>query len=225
MASRSRSYWRDNGLTLALLALFLLSFIGLVVAGHAADTAERVQQGASPQGLATYLTSGQFLSAVFENWESEWLQMASYVMLTAYLFQRGSPESKDPDGAAPQDRDPALDAHDPSAPWPVRSNRLIRALYAHSLGIAMLALFLGSFILHGWSSARHAAEDEVLAGLPSGSIWSHLGEAQFWFESFQNWQSEFFSTAVLILLAIYLRERGSPESKPVAASHQSMGGD
>lgn len=218
-----RRWLRDNGLTVALLTLFGFSLIGQVVSGLASDNAERAlhAQGALP--LGAYLVSGEFLSALFENWESEFLQMWAYVMLTAYLFQRGSPESKDPDEAAPQDRDPALDRSKKGAPWPVRHGGPMARLYSHSLGHALLALFGISFGLHWLNSARHAADEARAHGQPAASVMSHLGEPAFWFESFQNWQSEFLSTAVLIVLAIWLRERGSPESKAVSDPHGKTG--
>jgi hypothetical protein len=162
---------------------------------------------------------------VFENWESEFLQMGSYVCLTAYHFQRGSPESKDPDKKAPQDRDPKLDADKPDAPWPVRAGTLARTVYSHSLGLALFALFIASFVLHLMGSADDAAEEARAAGQPVPTILEHLGSATFWFESFQNWQSEFLSTAILIVLAIFLRERGSPESKAVGAPNSKTGND
>jgi hypothetical protein len=151
--------------------------------------------------------------------------MGMYVCLTAYLFQRGSPESKDPDEEAPQDRDPKLDERKQDAPWPVRAGGMARSLYSHSLGIALFVLFIASFILHLGGSANHAAEEALAAGEQPPSLGEHLVSAQFWFESFQNWQSEFLSTGLLIVLAIFLRERGSPESKPVGAPHSQTGND
>ena len=214
---------RDNGLTLALLTLFAASFAGHALTGLAQDNQERAEHGQAALSLAQYVVSGEFLSTVFENWESEFLQMCAYVMLTAYLYQRGSPESKDPDSAAPQDRDPAADADNPDAPWPVRKGGLWRALYSHSLGLAMLFLFASSFVLHWLNSARQAADEALAHGQPPPTAMEHLVDSQFWFESFQNWQSEFLSTAVLVALAVFLRERGSPESKPVGAPHSQTG--
>lgn len=221
-----KTWFRDNGLTLVLLSLFALSFVGQAFAGWASENAELADHGRAAIDLVGYLVSGAFLSSLFENWESEFLQMWAFVMLTAYLFQRGSPESKDPDEAAPQDRDPALDARKAGAPAAVRIGGWARALYSHSLGLALLLLFIASFVLHFVNSARLAADEAGMHGkAASGGMLGHLGEAQFWFESFQNWQSEFLSTAVLIVLAIFLRERGSPESKPVAAPHAKTGTD
>lgn len=212
-------WFRDNSLTLALAALFAVSVAGQAWAGWHSHAQEQLRHGASAPALASYLVSGAFLSALFENWESEFLQMAVFVVLTAHLFQRGSPESRDPDKTIAQDRDPVLDAGDPEAPWPVRAGGVWRALYARSLGSALFILFAISFALHWLNSVRHAADEARNHGEAPPQLLSWLGEAQFWFESFQNWQSEFLSTAVLVVLAIFLRERGSPESKPVGAPH------
>ena len=222
----TRTLFKDNGLTIVLLALFGVSVIGQAATGLASENAELAMHGDATLTLPAYLASGAFLSSLFENWESEFLQMWAFVMLTAYLFQRGSPESKDPGSSAPQDRDPALDARKPDAPLPVRLGGVARAIYSHSLGLALFLLFAASFVLHLVNSARLAADEAQLHGQGGGGgLLSHMGEAQFWFESFQNWQSEFLSTAVLIVLAIFLRERGSPESKPVGAPHAATGTD
>ena len=214
---------RNNGLTLALLALFTASLAGQAVTGWASENEMLLDHGKAPLLLASYLTSAPFLSALFENWESEFLQMWVFVMLTAYLFQRGSPESKDPDASAPQDRDPKADARKVGAPWPVRAGGWARVAYSHSLGMVLLSLFIASFILHWLNSARRAAGEALAHGHPALSAGAYLFQPEFWFESFQNWQSEFLSTAVLIVLAIFLRERRSPESKPVGAPHSQTG--
>jgi hypothetical protein len=214
---------KDNGLTIALLGLFVISIAGQGWAGWLHEAEEQALHAQPPPELFAYLTGGAFLSAVFENWESEFLQMAVFVVLTAYLIQRGSAESKDPDEASPEDRDPALDADKPDAPWPVRSGALARTLYSHSLGITLALLFAVSFVAHWVNSTRHAAEQAVAHGQTPPTLAARLADAEFWFESFQNWQSEFLSTAVLIVLAIFLRERGSSQSKPVGAPHAKTG--
>jgi hypothetical protein len=213
---------RDNGLTIVLMLLFSLSIIGQWLTGWrvAVDVAARHSQDAI--SLGEYTFSPEFLSSVFENWESEFLQMAAYVMLTAVLLQRGSAESKDPD-APPRDGDLNAQAAKPGAPHILQWGRLWRALYARSLGIALSLLFLMSFIIHWTQSARAAANEAIEHGeAPLGAI-AYLGDPQLWFESFQNWQSEFLSTAVLVVLSIFLRQRESPESKPVAAPHGKTG--
>jgi hypothetical protein len=216
---------RDNGLSITLFTLFAVTVVGHAWAGWLVNNEDLARDGLVGIPLGAYLLSGAFNSSLFENWESEFLQMAAFVVLTAYLFQRGSPESKDPDDTARQDRDPAADRNKADAPWPVRAGGFARSVYAHSLGLALTLLFMASFILHWIHSARHAADEANRRGDVAPSLMEHLGSAQLWFESFQNWQSEFLSTAVLIVLAIFLREKGSPESKPVGAPHSQTGTD
>lgn len=214
----------DNGLTLVLALIFLATLLGQILTGWSSDNNERLQHGAVAIGLLAYLHSGPFLSALFENWESEFLQMSAYVLLTAWLVQKGSAESKDPD--APDDED-AVAAATPErlkpSPARLKPNAIIRRLYENSLGLALSTLFLGSFLLHWINSARMAAEEAALHGRPAEGVIARLADAEFWFESFQNWQSEFLSTAVLVVLSIWLRQKNSPESKPVAAPHRSTG--
>ena len=204
---------RNNGLTLALLAMFLLTLGGMAITGLTSHNQELLQHGRQAVPLGAYLTSGPFLSALLENWESEFLQMAAYVVLTAMLFQRGSAESRDPD--APGRANDYL-------PWRTRQPRLAW-LYEHSLGLALAGLFIASFALHWWFSAIAANQESALHGREIKTMLGYLTDAQLWFESFQNWQSEFLSTALLVVLSIFLRQRGSPESKPVAAKHSETG--
>jgi hypothetical protein len=206
----SRSILRDNGLTIVLAALFGFAIVGMGLAGWTAHNELLAEHGGSPLGLVAYLRSGDFASAVFENWESEFLQMAAYVILTAFLFQRGSAESRDPDG----------EEDEPSAPRP---SDFATFLYSYSLGIALAGLFVASFVLHLWGSYRAAAAAAAQHGAPQHSLIAHLGDMGFWFESFQNWQSEFLATAALVVLSIVLRFRGSPESKHVDASNAETG--
>lgn len=215
-----KTWVRDNGLTIALMGLFTVSIVGMALTGWRSDAQARMDHGVSVIPFLAYLHSGEFLSALFENWESEFLQMWAYVMLTAYLFQRGSPESKDPEGGEESDKP---DEVKPDSPWPVRADGLWRHLYAHSLGFSLLALFLLSFVLHLTNSATAARDEAIVHGTKIPTLIDHLGDATYWFESFQNWQSEFLSTAVLVVLAIFLRERGSPESKAVSDPHTKTG--
>lgn len=213
---------RDNSLTIALMALFGLSFTGHIWAGWNVANTDAIQKGQAALSVLTYSTSPEFLSSVFENWESEFLQMATYVVLTALLFQRGSAESKDPDQS---DRDSHLQtqAARPQAPSILRWGRLWRALYARSLGISLLLLFGISFVVHWTQSAQVAAKEMIARGETPSTTVGYLANPQLWFESFQNWQSEFLSTAVLVVLSIFLRQRESPESKAVAAPHAQTG--
>jgi hypothetical protein len=218
-----RQFVRNNGLSLTLFALFLISFIGQALTGWKAN-AEELRLHELPEiGFLTYLTSGHFISATFENWESEFLQMAAYVLLTIFLFQKGSPESKKPDEDNPEDEPPHLRRREPDAPGPVHRGGLLLRLYSHSFSLALVTLFLLSFWLHLAGSTRRINEEAVQHHQPSQTMIETLADPQFWYESFQNWQSEFLSIAVLLVLGIYLRERGSPESKPVAAPHAMTG--
>ena len=210
-----KGFWRDNGLTIVLVAMFLLSGLGMIWSGLAAYNEELRDHGEAAIGLLAYLVSGDFLSALFENWESEFLQMSAYVMLTAMLFQRGSAESRDPD-------DPDRPGDDPPR-WLHKRSAVLAWLYSYSLGIALALLFLASFALHWWASLVATNEEALRHGDEIQSLGSYLFDAQLWFESFQNWQSEFMSTAVLVVLSIFLRHKGSPESKPAGASNAETG--
>jgi hypothetical protein len=210
-----RRFFRDNGLTIALLSMFLFSVLGMMWSGHAAHNEKLQDHGSARIGLLAYLVSGDFLSALFENWESEFLQMSAYVILTAMLFQRGSAESRDPDEP---------DRPGDELPLATRIRRPILSwLYSYSLGTALALLFVVSFALHWWASLTAANEEALRHGSEIQTLGSYLLNAQLWFESFQNWQSEFMSTAVLIVLSIFLRHKGSPESKPAGAANSETG--
>jgi len=213
---------RDNGLTLILLLLFAASILGHALTGWRVETADALRHGHDGGTLMEYLGSAPFLSTVFENWESEFLQMAAYVVLTAFLIQKGSSESRDPE-APPRDADLETQAGKAGAPAPLRWGAFARAVYSRSLGLALAVLFLASFILHWTQSARAAAQEALEHGEAAKGAFAYLADPQLWFESFQNWQSEFLSTAVLVVLSIFLRQRESPESKPVAAPHDQTG--
>ncbi len=216
-------FLRDNGLTLAMVGLFALFLVGQTVVGLAEYNEDQVEHGEPPIALTQYLGSGHFVEAVFENWESEFLQMGMYILLTAFLFQRGSSESKDPDKKEDVDEDPRKHARAKEAPGPVRSGGLLLRLYENSLFLAFVALFLFSFILHALGGAQVYSEEQMAHGGEAVTMFQYLGTSRFWFESFQNWQSEFLAVAAIVVLSIFLRQRGSPESKPVHAPHAQTG--
>jgi hypothetical protein len=218
-----REWLRDHGLLITNLLLFVIFFIGMVLSGVRVYNSEQLEHGEEAVALGGYLLSGDFYEATFENWESEFLQMAMYVVLTAFLFQRGSSESKPVDGPAPQDEDPREAADRPDAPWPVRRGGWVLTAYEHSLSALFFILFFASITAHAISGA-HAYSDEQLAhgGEPVSTL-QYLSTSQFWFESFQNWQSEFLAVASIVFASVYLRQRGSPESKPVAEPHRETG--
>jgi hypothetical protein len=221
--SPAKRWLHDNGLSLVAFALFLVSLVGMVASGQRDYNEEQRQHGEPTVGVVEYVGTGHFGEAIFENWESEFLQLAAFVVLTAMLYQKGSPESKDPNKREPVDEDPRHAQRRRDMPWPVRRGGLALKLYEHSLGLALGLLFLISFLGHlVGGRPEYSAEQEAHGG-PPASLLDYLTSSTFWFESFQNWQSEFFSVGVLFVLGIYLRERGSPQSKPVAAPHDETG--
>jgi hypothetical protein len=217
--------FRTHGLSIVLLVIFLGTMVGQTLTGlREYNNSQR--DHASPQvGLADYLKSGHFWEATAENWESEFLQMAMFVLLTAWLYQKGSAESKDPDEEEAVDNDPRLSTHDPKAPSPVRRGGVALWLYSHSLSLTFAALFLASFLIHAAAGAREYSQDQRQHGEAEVTMLGYMGTSRFWFESMQNWQSEFLSLLAMVVLTIFLREKGSAESKPVAAPHWESGED
>jgi hypothetical protein len=212
----------DNGLSLVLLSLFALFAAGQVVTGHRAHNQELAEHGGTAVTLVQYLASGHFIEAFFENWESEFLQMGAFVLLTVKLRQKGSSEAKD--GREEQDEDPRQHRRDPGVPWPVKRGGIWLALYERSLSIALFGLFLFSFAMHAVGGLLSVNEQELMHGQPQQGLFDYVASAQFWYESFQNWQSEFFAVLAIVVLSIFLRQRGSPQSKPVASPHGETGG-
>jgi hypothetical protein len=216
-----KQFLRNNGLSLCFLILFLGSWLGQIIFGLQEYNKERLEAGFNSVPLFTYLKSGHFFQATFENWESEFLQMALLVIFTIFLYQKGSSESKDINKIEEVDREPSASRKD--APWPVKKGGLLLKLYKHSLSITLVALFTLSFIIHFFGSLKDENEQLAQQGLPSESISEYLMDSRFWFESFQNWQSEFLAVFVIVLLSIYLRQIGSSQSKPVDAPHMETG--
>jgi hypothetical protein len=219
-AESMRKILRQNGLSIVLGLLFLLFLVGQAATGLYSYNEEQQEHGQPTAGFSEYLTSSHFLEATMENWESEFLQMFAFVVLTACLFQKGSAESKKLDEEEPVDRDPRKSRNKKDAPWPVRQGGVILKLYEYSLSLAFLLLFLMAFALHAVGGAeeynqsqREHGSSEVVSTL------EYMGTSRFWFESFQNWQSEFLAVAAMVVLSIFLRHRGSPESKPVDSPH------
>lgn len=220
-----RKILRNNGLSIVLGLLFFLSLVGQTAAGLYTYNEEQQEHGQPAVGLADYLASSHFLEAVAENWESEFLQMFAFVLLTAFLFQKGSAESRDPDEKEPVERDPRKSRNKKDAPGPVKKGGLILKLYEYSLSLAFLLLFLMSFTLHAIGGAAEYNESQREHGSAElVSTLEYLATSRFWFESFQNWQSEFLAVGAMVVLSIFLRQRGSPESKPVDSPHSETGG-
>ena len=218
-----RRFLRDNGLAVVMFGMFLVFLWAQSLSGYAHHNNELTDHRLPNVTYGEYVLSGHFFEAVFENWESEFLQMSFYVILTVFLFQRGSSESKPIDQEDPVDADPRTQRDRPGAPWPVRRGGLALKIYENSLSLALALIFVLSFVLHAASGAHEFSEDQVQHGEEPVSFARYLTTSRFWFESFQNWQSEFLAVGTLVVLSVFLRQRGSPESKPVAAPHRETG--
>jgi hypothetical protein len=212
---------RDNGLGLVFGGLFLLTLVGQAVSGLAQYNDRQVVVGAEPVSFLQYVTSSTFAVDVVENWQSEYLQFFLYIFLTVWLVQRGSPESKNPAKVGTEtDEDQQVGVHprDDSPAW-ARYRDWRGLLFSRSLGIVMGTIFVLSWLAQsvaGWA----AYNSEQLGDREDPVTWlAYVGGAEFWNRTLQNWQSEMLAVGSMAVLAIYLRERGSPESKPVGSAH------
>ena len=219
-----KRFWRENSLSLVVFVGFFLTFLlGQTLTGFHDYNDDRGEHDRPPVELTQYLRSGHFFEAVFENWESEFLQMGFYVVLTVFLRQKGSSESKKMRGKEKVDEDPKRHRNDPNAPWPVRHGGIVLKLYENSLGLAFLLLFLGSFVGHGLGGLALYNEERMDHGQAAAALGEYMTSSRFWFESFQNWQSEFLAVGSIVVLSIFFRQKGSPESKPVHAPQDETG--
>ncbi|ATC63265.1 hypothetical protein CMV30_04455 [Nibricoccus aquaticus] len=216
--SKSPSFFRNHGLSLMMFGCFLFFLTGQILTGRHELNDELGKRGERALALGEYVRSAHFLEVTAENWESEFFQMFVYVFATAFLYQKGSAESKDPrkkhahhcveKGPVPAD-----------APWPVKRGGWVLFVYEHSLSLAFFGMFLVAFALHAHGGQRHYNQERLADGESLVTVWQYLGSSRFWFESFQNWQSEFLAIGSMVVLTIFLREKNSPESKEVETPH------
>ena len=218
-----RKWVRENGLSIALFGLFVVFLTAQSFTGWRSFNGDQKQHHQPTLSYGSYLTSAHFVEATFENWESEFLQMAAYVLLTVWLVQKGSSESKPLEGDPELDADPRTQKDRKDAPGPVRRGGVWLVLYENSLGLAFAILFLLSITLHALGGAREYSAEQVAHGGAPVSFGQFVTTSTFWFQSFQNWQSEFLAVGTIVVLSIFLRQRGSSESKPVAAPHAQTG--
>jgi hypothetical protein len=220
-----RRFLRDNGLALFFGTVFLLALGGQAVAGFHALNDDQIADGAAPVSFAAYLTSSDFGTDIAENWQSEYLQFALYILVTAYLVQRGSPESK-PVGkeGTETDEEQQVGAHARhDSPGPARSGGARLWWYSNSLGLTMGLIFLASWTAQAVAGRATYNAAQLRAFQDPLGFGEYLASPDFWNRTLQNWQSEFLAILSMALLAIYLRQRGSPESKPVGAAHSTTG--
>jgi hypothetical protein len=225
MTDRSQGFLRDNSLGLAFGGLFLVTLVGQALSGAADFNAQQVANGLEPVSLLNYVTSSSFGVDVMENWQSEYLQFLLYIFATVWLVQRGSSESKKPGEEGPEsDEKQRIGRHAKAdSPEWARTGGWRTALFSRSLGLLMGVLFLLTWAassVAGWA----AYNSEQLADREDPVSWlGYLGAADFWNRSFQNWQSEMLAVGSMAVFSVYLRQRGSPESKPVGVAHAETG--
>jgi Domain of unknown function (DUF6766) len=215
-----RGFLRRNGLSLTMFGLFFIFVAGQSLSGWKVYNTDALEHGGHAVSFASYLFTGQFGEGIFENWESEFLQMASYIVLTAYLYQKGSAESKPLPEESDDDSEESVTD---DSPGPARRGGWLLKLYESSLGLAFGALFLASIALHALTGAADFNQQQVEHGDAPVSVASFVTTSDFWYQSFQNWQSEYLAMGVMVVFSVYLRQRGSPESKAVEAPHSQTG--
>jgi hypothetical protein len=220
-----RRFIRENSLGLTFGLLFLAALVGQAFAGLADFNAQQLTNGLEPVTLGRYLTSSSFAVDVAENWQSEYLQFFLFIVLTVWLLQKGSPESKSLDEAgreSDEEQRVGRYARDDSPAW-ARADGWRRTVFSNSLGLTMALIFLLSWLAQAVAGASAYNEEQLSELQDPVSFGDYLLEPDFWNRTLQNWQSEMLAVASMAVLAVYLRQRGSPESKPVGAAHTSTG--
>jgi hypothetical protein len=220
-----KRFWKENSLGLTFGILFLIVLVGQAFAGHAQFNQEQLAEGLEPISLGRYVTSASFGVDVSENWQSEYLQFFLYIFLTVWLVQKGSPESKPIAKAGREsDQDQKVGEHaGPDAPKWAQAPGFRQAVFANSLGLVMGGIFVASWTAQSIAGVA-AFNEEQLSKLENTVSWGrYLGEPDFWNRTLQNWQSELLAVASMAVLSIYLRQRGSPASKPVGFAHETTG--
>ena len=219
-----RRFFQNNNLTIVIFAIFLFSIVGMSIAGWLTNNKTLIEHHQAELSYGSYLVNGEFIEGVFENWESEFLQMWALIMLTVYLRQKGSADSKPMQGNAPQDTSSGYSIIRANS-WRSKSKAVGHFFYGHSLGLAMLVLFIISFLLHAIGGLEAYNQEAQQHGSETVTLFSFILSSEFWYQSLQNWQSEFLAIGTLLVLSIKLRERGSPESKPVGKKFDHKTGE
>jgi hypothetical protein len=216
---RAKRFIHENSLSLFFLAIFVAALIGQAIAGHAAYNNEQLAHHEATVGFWDYVTSSSFGQAVMENWQSEYLQFALFALATVWLLQRGSPESKELDKAGTEsDKEQMVGRHArKDSPALARYGDWRTTLYSNSVIILMGLIFFGSWFAQSVTGMTAYNAEQVDHGEPRLSWLSYIGSADFWEATLQNWQSEFLAVGSFAVLVVFLRQRGSPESKPVGA--------
>ena len=218
-------FLRFNSLSLFFLFIFLAAIVAQSIVGLHAYNEEAVQHAQETISWSRYVYTSEFGAAVLENWQSEWLQFCLFTLMTVWLLQEGSPESKplDQAGLESDEQQKVGAGADSRSPLWARVGGLRTRIYENSLLIAFTVIFFGSWLaqaLTGWTEYNNEQEEHRDAAIP---LATYLSRPDFWEKTLQNWQSEFLAVGTMAVLAIYLRQRGSPESKPVGARYDETG--
>lgn len=221
----ARRFAKENGLALSFGVLFLAALVGQSIAGHASYNADQLAHGSEAISFWRYVSSSDFAVDVLENWQSEYLQFTLFILATVWLVQRGSPESKELGRAGTEsDAEQRVGAHARAdAPRWARAGGVRTRIYANSLLLVMAAIWVASWLGQSIAGRVVYNQEQLDHGEPALSWLHYLGSADFWDRTLQNWQSELLAVGSMVVLSIYLRQRGSPESKPVGAPHASTG--
>ena len=216
---------RNNGLSLFFGLIFLLALLGQALTGHALYNEEQLSSGLEEISLAQYLVSSNFAVDVSENWQSEYLQFLLYIFATIWLVQKGSPESKELNEPGPESDQEQLigEYSNPKSPKWARVSGWRRTLYSNSLGLTMGLIFVLSWLVQSISGNSNYNQEQMQNFQQPVSWTEYIASPEFWNRTLQNWQSEFLAVGSMVVLSIYLRQRGSPESKPVGSAHDDTG--
>jgi hypothetical protein len=220
-----RRFLRDNSMSIVFLALFLAALGGQAIAGHADFNEQQTVHGGPEISMGRYLVSSSFAVDVMENWQSEYLQFTLFILLTVWLLQRGSPESKEldkPGRESDEEQKVGEHAQQNSPRW-AKVAGFRRTIYENSLVLVMGTFWLGTWFAQSVTGVVEYNSDRLDHNVDTVSWVSYLGRPDFWNRTLQNWQSEFLAVGSMAILAVYLRQRGSPESKPVGAPHSATG--
>jgi hypothetical protein len=218
-ARNKSSFWKNNSLSIIMFSLFLVFFFGVSIAGFYDYNAGQRDNGRPELSYPSYLGSGSFLEVVVENWEGEFFPIFTFIVLSIYFKQRGSEESKNPEGKNPQDISDT-GKHKRGEPKIEEKPGFMRFLYEHSLGITFFTLFIITYFVHLWAGTMAYNQEQAGKGLPALSMLQFWGNPRFWYQSFQNWQSEFLAIGLTLVFTIFMRQKGSSQSKPVMLSNR-----
>ena len=216
---------RNNGLSLFFGLIFLLALLGQGLTGHALFNEEQLASGMEEISLAQYLTSSNFAVDVSENWQSEYLQFLLFIYVTIWLLQKGSPESKELDKPGIESDEEQLVGEHSNAKSPkwARVSGWRQTVYSNSLGMTMGLIFILSWLVQSIAGNSNYNQEQIQNFLQPVSWPEYIVSPEFWNRTLQNWQSEFLAVGSMVVLSIYLRQRGSPESKPVGSAHDDTG--